>query len=453
MKKLACFCISLCLALAALMTVPALVPMPVAAEENDAAVVYVYDEQEWNLSVYCYANGVDFGPGWPGTELNRAPEIGDDWYSFVLPDDPTGKSVTMIIFDSANDQVNRVTVAYNKSRPYLHTYGETSFATKDAAQADAVAKRPKLVDTIYIYNYSIYDEAERWENISASCYDNKTGDALGESVTLEADSTLGAHWYKYNLPDEAKQATEDDYKFRARVVVSDGEGSRERLIIVAPVEATKYYNTYRDYGFKDAKTAADDEFNCVYSDPKTGTTRLYYYNTQRWKTVYAYAYWTYAAANNTLVEDFGSWPGKMLREVDGHENWYYIDLPQDPTKVLATNKGVGIVFNCNTKGRIKQDAFIDSTSNVYVNYEGKKFASFAACEAVSTMIAPLPAIEDYMLDFESVDTSEKTVDVTEYKPAVSASLTAPIVVLSIAGAVCIAVGAVFIIFTVRRKKK
>ena len=224
------------------------------------------------------------------------------------------------------------------------------------------------------------------------------------------------------------------------------------MVIVAPVEATKYYNTYRDYGFKTPDVAADDEFNCVYSNPETGTTRLYFYNTQRWKTVYAYSYWTYVGANNTSVEDFGPWPGKRCIEDVDHENWYYIDLPQDPAELPKYGaNGVGVVFN-NTKGKIKQDAFIANKTNVYVNYDGKLFSSFAACEAVSTVIDPLPEVDDYLMDLNNIDTTEKTDSVTEYKSEPSPSLTAPIVVLSIAAVICLGVGAVLIIFTVRRKK-
>lgn len=450
MKKLAYFCATLCLALSVFLAVPATVRA--AAEESDDVVIYVYDEQEWDLHIYCYAGGGDFGQGWPGMSLDRAVELGENWYSYTMPSDPTGKAVNMIIFDNANDQKNRVEVAYNKSNIYYHTYGSKGFATKAAAEADAVTQRPKLVETIYIYNYSIDDEAERWETVYAACYDNRTGDMLGGGVTLTAATSVGEHWYKYDLPTEAKAAADADYKFRARVVVSNGESGRERLAIVAPIEATKYYNTYRDYGFAKATTAADDEFNCVYSDPKTGTTRLYYYNTQRWKAVYAYSYWTYADANNVIVEDFGGWPGKALKEVEDRENWYYIDLPQDVTKVPAAVKGVGVAFNGNGKGRTKKDAFITSASNVYVNYDGTIFGSFAACESVSVMIPPLPDIGDFTLDFDDTDTSEKTVDVTEYRTSDGVSLTAPIVVLCVAGAICLAAGGALIVLTVRRKK-
>ena len=219
MKKLACFGILLCLAFTVFMAVPS---MPAAAAEGEA-IVYVYDEQEWDLSIYCWNGAGDFGPGWPGTSLDRAPEKGDNWYSFAMPSDPTGKGVTMIIFDSANDQVNRINVPYNASKPYIHTYAESSFATAEAAVTDAIAKRPLLVETIYIYNYSVEDNAERWGNIYARCYDNKTGDEMGSGVALERATALGDHWYKYDLPAEAKAASAADYRFRARVEVSDGE--------------------------------------------------------------------------------------------------------------------------------------------------------------------------------------------------------------------------------------
>ena len=439
MKKLACLGAALCLAL----TVFVAVPSSHYAAAEDSFVVYVYDEQEWDLSVYCYSGGVDFGPGWPGTSLNRAPEIGDDWYSFELPSDPTGKTVSMIIFDLNNENVNRVEFNYNRNNIYCNTYTKKGFATKEAALADAVTKRPKLVETIYIYNYSLEDNAERWTNIYASCFDNATGDQLGSGVTLEPATSVGAHWYKYDLPAEARAASDADYKFRARVVVSDGEEGKERLTIVAPVEATKYYNTYRDYGFANKTKAADDEFNCVYQDPKTGETTIYFYNSQRWKTVYAYSYWTYVGANNTLVTDFGGWPGDTMMEYTERENWYYIVVPQD-----VTVQPVNIVFS-GPKGRADKDSYIDGTTNLYFDCKGTGYSSFVAVENVTEMADPLPEVGDYMMDFDKEDTQQKTDSVTENK---SASLTAPIVVLSIAGGICVAIGAVLIVFMVRRKK-
>ena len=447
MKKLACLGVLLCLALGLFIALPT--STRAQAEESDTIVIYVYDEQEWDLHAYCYAGGAAFGPAWPGVELEPAPEMGENWFSFELPADPTGKTVRMIIFDNNNNLPNRMDVPYNASNIYFNTFTTTKgFASKEATVSDAIKNRPKLVETIYVYNYSIDDKEERWESLYATCYNGKTGELLGEGSTLAPATDIGEHWYKYDLPEEAKSASEEDYKFRARIVVNNGETGRERLAILAPVEATKYYNTYREYGFTTAKIASDDEFNCVYSDPKTGTTRLYYYNSQRWKTVYAYAYWTYTAANNTNVEDFGSFPGKAMKELEDHENWYYIDLPQDVKK-----RPVGIAINANTKGRTKEDSYITDPTKVYINYDGALFSSFAACESNSTLIPPLPDINDYLLDFDSIDTTEKTITVYEYRDGASYSLTAPIVVLSLAGAVCIAVGAVLIIFTVRRKQK
>ena len=445
MKKLFSLFLMLCLAVSLCVGVSV---TAFAAEDDELPVVYIYDEQEWNLSVYCYSGGADFGTGWPGSAPNRAPELGEDWYSFTLPQDPGTATVNLIIFNADNEGPDRQNVVYKKGA-YYHTYGAASFTTQTACKTDAEKKRPELVSSIYIYNFSIEQNKERWDTVYATCYNDRTGEQLGEGTYLTAASGIGAHWYQYNLTQEAKDASKADYKFKARVVVKNGESGREQLTIVSPVEARKYYNTYREYGFENKTTASNDRMNCVYSYPKTGTTTIYFYNSQRWKTVYAYAYWTDTAANSTTVEDFGGWPGKAMREVSGRENWYSIDVPQD-VAILSKDYGVqsvGVVFS-GPKGRAEQDSSVTNKTKIYFNYKGTAFSSFAEVEAVTEMVAPLPDVEDFMMDFTNLDTTEKTDRVTEYP-----SLTAPIVVLSVAAAALIAVGTVLVVFTVRRKKK
>lgn len=441
MKKLLSFCLMLCLALSLGVGI-SVTAYTVNAAEDDEFIVYIYDEQEWDLSVYCYSGGGDFGSGWPGTAPDRAPELGDDWYSFTLPQNPNGAAVNLIIFDSAHDS-NRQDVVF-KNGAYYNTYGTASFTSKEAAMTDAASKRPKLVDKIYIYNFDKDKNTERWDTVYATCYDNRTGDQLGEGVTLSKAASVGANWYEYSLPKEAHEASDADYKFRARVVLRNGENGREQLMIVAPVAAKQYYNTYREYGFATKTTAASSEMNCVYSDPKTGTTTIYFYNSQRWKTVYAYAYWTYEAANNINVEDFGGWPGKAMREYSGRENWYYIDVPQDVAK-----QPVNVVFS-GPKGRAEKDSYISSATNVYFDYKGAAYSSFEAVEKVTPMIDPLPEADDYLMDFSEYDTTPKTDRVIDYKEA---SFTAPIVLCVVAGVLLASVGTAFIIVTVRRKKR
>ncbi|MDE7454268.1 MAG: starch-binding protein, partial [Clostridia bacterium] len=231
--------------------------------------------------------------------------------------------------------------------------------------------------------------------------------------------------------------------------VYDGDDNRNQLAIVAPVASKAYYNTYRTYGFASATTASGAEMNCVYKDPKTGTTRLYFYNSQRWKTVYAYGYWTYTAANNANVEDFGGWPGTTMYP-DERENWYYIDLPQDIDKIKTApynvTNGIGIVFNDSKSGRA--ELAISNKTNVYINYKAEAKSSYVAIESVTEMVDPMPPIDDFMLDFSQLTSEGKTDSVTN-----KADLTAAIVVVSVAGALLIATGTVFAVFTIRRNKK
>lgn len=93
------------------------------------------------------------------------------------------------------------------------------------------------------------------------------------------------------------------------------------------------------------------------------TITLYYYNIHNWTSVNAYAWLGDGALTNA------TWPGVPMTAVEGHENWYQIEIPTIFTKVIF-----------NGSGGQTGDLIVDN-ANVYYNgmewtndfkaYEGK----------------------------------------------------------------------------------
>ena len=274
---------------------------------------------------------------------------------------------------------------------------------------------------VYVYN------TQGWK-IYGYCYDADASSDLGGGWTdtpLDLAPEVGDYWYKYPVPKEAEG------KNATIIIYNSSKQEDDRITFAVPSKGGKiYFNTYRNESYATAEAASSPENNCEKTFPTTGNTRVYFYNSERWAKVRAYCWGD--------DEYLGGWPGKYATKDEERENWYYIDINQDSGKF-----NFNVIFNNNNGGE-QTESVPANKDELYVNLDGKSFASFEACEAVTPMAK---TAEDFMMDISKLDTVPKTDSVTEYP-----SLTAPIVVLSIAGVAFVAVGAVVIVFTLRRKK-
>ncbi len=273
---------------------------------------------------------------------------------------------------------------------------------------------------IYVYN------TQGWK-LCGYCYDADADEVLGDvwgEYELAPDATLGNYWYKYEIPQDAEGKN-------AMIIIFNKSKDRERITFEAPKGNKIYFNTYRSTGFASAEEASSEENNCKKLFPATGETKVYFYNTERWQTVSAYIWGT--------EEYLDGWPGTIATKDETRENWYYVVINQDCTK-----RNMNIIFNNDNNGEQASDVQINKDV-LYVNIEGKTYDSYDACEAVTPMAK---TAEDYMMDFSTIDTIEKTDSVIEYP-----SLLAPIVVLSIAGLAFVAVGAVLIVLFILWRRK
>lgn len=287
--------------------------------------------------------------------------------------------------------------------------------------------RAHAAEDVVVYFYNSHE----WESVYAHCYvqggteyTNWPGDAL------EATPDKGEGWYGYKLPVSIIP--------NLRVQFNDGTDANKNDVKIADGEHI-YFNAYRREGFTTVAEALANNSEQVIEE--TGTTRVYFYNSRRWKNVYAYVYGTDASE----TEYTRSWPGNITSRDEERENWYYIDIKQDCEKVAFN-----IIFNNQSSGGNNQskDTLIDDHENVYLNFSGVTFTNYEDCEAVT----PLEEIveeevldpEDFYLDLDNMDTTPKT-DRVIRKP----SLTVPIAAAAVAFAGCVALGTAILI---RRKK-
>lgn len=276
---------------------------------------------------------------------------------------------------------------------------------------------------VYVYN------TQGWK-MYGYCYDadaNSPIDGGWADTPLDLAPEVGDYWYKYPVPEKA------DGKNAMIIIYNSSKQDDDRITFAVPSKGGNvYFNTYRNTGHATPEAASSPENNCEKTFPTTGNTRVYFYNSERWAKVRAYVWGT--------DEYLGGWPGKYATKDGEHENWYYIDINQDSGKYT-----INVIFNNNNAG--EQTASVPANKGeLFINLDGKTFASFEACEAVTPMAK---TAEDFMMDISKLDTVPKTENITEYP-----SLTAPIIMLAVAGVAFVAAGAaVLTVYLLRRKKK
>ncbi len=279
---------------------------------------------------------------------------------------------------------------------------------------------------IYFFN------SKGWDYVYAHCYvlngpsyDAWPGNKLEEAVEL------GNGWFKCTLPSGNQEAA-------LRVQFNDGTEDNSIDVNIAD-SINVYFNAYRRTGFPTKQDALDNNSEQIIDS--TGNTRIYFYNSKRWKTVYAYAYGV-----DETTEYTKKWPGNLATKDEERENWYYIEINQDASEVNFL-----LIFNNKSSGAGNQstDTLINNHTDVYLNYSGKKADNYETIEETTVLEDVVEEIilvpEDFYLDFSTLDTKGDVINVTE-KP----SVIAPIIVSSVA---FVALLLFAILLLIRRKQK
>ncbi len=112
----------------------------------------------------------------------------------------------------------------------------------------------------------------------------------------------------------------------------------------------------------------DPDDKPIPTPPISDDVTLYFYNTEGWSEVYAYAY---DAANNQLL---GEWPGTKATSVEEHEGWVSITVNANPQ-----TDAFNIIFNGN--GSQTTDLVIDGNEKLYlIDRANGTFSSFEEAE-------------------------------------------------------------------------
>ena len=205
--------------------------------------------------------------------------------------------------------------------------GEDSiFTVQDGVISGKIAAKSVVVldeatdgeySTLYFFN------SKQWSTVSA----------VVDGTTYVCDST-GDGWWKVTIPAE-----EFD------VVFTDGTNTSDTFSITSTSgkyltgESSTYYST---------KTEAEEAIGVV-------TTSVYFYNTEEWSTVKAYA-WLYGG-----TQIFGAWPGTTAKNEGDY--WWRIDVK------LMSSDDFSIIFN-DGSGNQTVDVTISDKSKTYLALDG-----------------------------------------------------------------------------------
>ena len=187
-------------------------------------------------------------------------------------------------------------------------------------------------DTIYFYN------KDNWEYVYAYSYTIIGEDAklyLGQWPGTEMEAVADHEgWYKIDVSKSAvniifNNALFDDDKAQT----DDLEINREKL----------YYKGIWYATFTDEEAP----------EPVIEKHFIYYYNSNNWEKVYAYAF----TENKQYL---GNWPGVEMTLDDGHDGWYKVEVDKNAQVIIFDNGSSGV-------GNQTENLNIDSTKLYHKN--------------------------------------------------------------------------------------
>jgi hypothetical protein len=126
----------------------------------------------------------------------------------------------------------------------------------------------------------------------------------------------------------------------------------------------------------DGEVSADRETAILTS----ATTRIYYYNSEGWTDVYAYAF--YGSPEQRPLGDF---PGTLATQDSVYPDWWYIEVPVKVYDVLEFT----IIFSNNLADPDNDqtpDVIINDETNIYTTYYGEKFPDMSTTENRTTTL-------------------------------------------------------------------
>jgi len=205
--------------------------------------------------------------------------------------------------------------------------GEDSiFTVQDGVISGKIAAKSVVVldeATDGEYSTLFFFNSKQWSSVSAIVDDN----------TYDCDST-GDGWWKVTIPSEEFE-----------VVFTDGTSKSDKFSITS---TSGKYLTGENSTCYMTKAEAEKAIGVV-------TTSVYFYNTEEWSTVKAYA-WLDGGA-----QIFGGWPGATAKNEGDY--WWRADVK------LMSDDDFSIIFN-NGSGAQTVDIKISDKTKTYIALDG-----------------------------------------------------------------------------------
>ena len=288
---------------------------PVVPDPSDETFTVYFKNGDWKY-VYAYAwsgdgeSAVPYLGTWPGTAMKASTKAG--WYEITV----NAKAEKIVFNDTVNeiDGGNKTAdLTLDKTKPY---YNGSWSATADEST-------PVVGETVTIY----YFNSDNWAVVKAYAWTDSTEYLGAWSGTVMSAVSGKSGWFEIYVDNKAEN-----------VIFADNSGNQTENLVI------NYSKPYYNNGWV---ANMDTEVEA----PKT--VKLYYYNSDNWTSVKAYAW---SGDGDSAVNYLGTWPGTAMSAVSGKSGWFEIEVSEKATK---------IVFNNDDNGEQTSDLTINSAKPYY----------------------------------------------------------------------------------------
>jgi|GEM_PF-1903423 len=307
---------------------------------SDQITIYFWNYDEWeNLHAYVVsANGI-LTDDWPGTRAK--PEESTNWWSITVPVNPSEEPIH-VYFNNGAEVMSGDAYVDNQSDVYMSIPGGSYSSKEDLVNALSVTS------TIWFYN------SGGWSDVAAWIY-GESGSLLGEWPGQSAIQGNDSDWYYIEIPVDVT-------KFPISISFNNNDLEYYQQSVDVDIDSNHVY-----VGLNGHVAGSKAEIESFYNVQ----TRIYFYNSEGWNRVFAYAY------DEDGYDYLGMWPGVEASQTDD-PNWLYIDIPTDPT-----SDPVYLIFN-NAMGTESPAALIVNQNDIFMTIDGELFTSEEEAEASMT---------------------------------------------------------------------
>lgn len=355
--------------------------------------VYIYNDEATSLSADLYKGETLFKENEALASLTNS----DNWFTLKVDED-----VTSIVVKNGENTV--ATVTFDKDKPFYKN-GE-NYAEKPAEPVQygvivnvngnfqyKLGKNNTPEDPNIISEYYGNITLNRGDKIVISDTDGFEFVNYEEGCGFTGTAVRGGEYIVYvkkyedgdsiwvKLPDRAifikvngsqyelienpaPEYSDSEYRYTLQL-------NKDDVIEIFDNDGTEYTNYESDCGFTGMATADgehifyvklyEDGSNSIYVEtpPNLSTENItvYFYNYLKWEEVHAYL-WN-DSTGKTI--EYSKWPGNAIKEVEGHESWYSVEVNTFFENIIFDDGGGG-------DGHQTADLLVNSEKPYYNGY-------------------------------------------------------------------------------------